>query len=114
MPKQYLVHNDRLAGYRNSEGVLFVRNQRANNNRTVFYCDEYAIFWTDIADVGDFDKSYGFERGIDSLVPVMWEEVESTDLRGSVDCILERGMSPLAPSRRIEVPRDAWNDKVRE
>lgn len=88
MKQVYFVHRDAGAFERQSDGVEFCVIPELHDEKIYFYCQEYAVFWRVIDEVGDFASACGFSlKG--EIRPASLEEVAHAGLLAFVDTVKE-------------------------
>jgi hypothetical protein len=84
----YFVYQDQLAASRQSDGVELCVIPEIFDEKIYFYCSEYAVFWSNIDEVGDFQKTFNFKPK-NEIRPASLSEICANELCGYVSSIKE-------------------------
>jgi hypothetical protein len=73
---------------RQSDGVEFCFIPEFHDDKIYFYCSEYAMFWSAIEDVGNFDKCSNFKLS-KKIRPATLCEICNANLCEYIDSVKE-------------------------
>ena len=86
MKTTYFIYRDSNATERQSDGVEFCKIPEFYDDKIYFYCDEYMLFWTDIDEVGDLNKSKDFKLK-DKIIPATLLDICNEGLIGYINIV---------------------------